>query len=88
MTVPWTDGDLTRARVVHSDVHACKFALAFQIADDILGLIGNPDVGSLILGIPIETRATLVDSLWLEGAKAHAYALAAEAAATLAVFGG
>ena len=22
---------------VHSDVHACKFALAFQIADDILG---------------------------------------------------
>jgi hypothetical protein len=45
------------------------------------------NVGSLILGIPIETRAMLVDSLWLEGAKAHAYALAAEAAATLAVFG-
>jgi hypothetical protein len=50
-------------------------------------LIGNPDVGSLILGIPIETRAMFVDSLGLEGAKAHAYALAAEAAATLAVFG-
>jgi hypothetical protein len=50
-------------------------------------LIGNPDVGFANMGIPIETRAMLVDTLGLEGAKAHAYALAAEAAATLAVFG-
>ena len=62
-----------------------KIGLAFQIADDILDHTVTREMASR--PVRKETVATIVDIIGLAGAKAHADALAAEAADMLAVFG-
>jgi farnesyl diphosphate synthase len=70
-------------RCLHS--YASKFGLAFQIADDILDHAANIEPATK--SKPRKTIIGIVDMLGLAGAKAHADALAAEAAEGLAVFG-
>jgi farnesyl diphosphate synthase len=70
-------------RCLHS--YASKFGLAFQIADDILDHAANIEPATK--SRPRKTIIGIVDMLGLAGAKAHADALAAEAAEGLAVFG-
>lgn len=72
-----------QARSLHA--FGCKIGLAFQIADDILDFTATREAADK--PARVETVATIVDILGLAGAKAHAEALAAEAAEKLAEFG-
>jgi len=68
--------------------YGAALGLAFQIADDILDREGDPAlVGKALAKDQAAGKATFVDLLGLEGARARAGALVAEACEHLAVFG-
>ena len=68
--------------------YAAALGLAFQIADDILDVEGDPALAGKRLGKDAGAgKATFVSLLGLEGAKARARALVAEAEAALDVYG-
>jgi len=68
--------------------YAKALGLAFQIADDILDVEGNEEAAGKRLGKDAEAhKATFVSLLGLEGAKARAADLVAEAEAALAPYG-
>jgi farnesyl diphosphate synthase len=69
--------------------YAAALGLAFQIADDILDVTGDEAKTGKRLHKDAEAgKATFVSLLGLEGAKARAAALVAEAEAALAPYGG
>ena len=68
--------------------YAKALGLAFQIADDILDVTGDADLAGKRLGKDAAAgKATFVSLLGLEGARAQAKALVAEAEAALAPYG-
>lgn len=68
--------------------YAAALGLAFQIRDDILDVEGDPDAAGKRLGKDAErNKATFVSLLGLDGAKARAAALVAEAGDALAPYG-
>ena len=68
--------------------YAKALGLAFQIADDILDVTGDASVAGKRLGKDAAAgKATFVSLLGLEGARAQAAALVAEAEASLAPYG-
>jgi len=68
--------------------YARALGLAFQIADDILDVEGDPAKAGKRLGKDAQAgKATFVSLLGLEGARARARALVAEAEAALAPYG-
>lgn len=68
--------------------YATALGLAFQIADDILDVEGSEETAGKRLGKDAEAhKATFVSLLGLEGAKARAAELVAEAEAALAPYG-
>lgn len=68
--------------------YAAALGLAFQIADDILDVEGSEEAAGKRLNKDAEAgKATFVSLLGLEGAKARAAALVAEAEAALAPYG-
>ena len=68
--------------------YAEKIGLAFQIADDILDVESTPQaLGKATQKDKTKGKATFVDLLGLEGAKARAAALTDEAVAALRVYG-
>lgn len=68
--------------------YAAALGLAFQIADDILDIEGSEAAAGKRLGKDAEAgKATFVSLLGLEGARARAHALVAEAEAALAPYG-
>ncbi len=68
--------------------YARALGLAFQIADDILDVEGDPAKAGKRLGKDAQAgKATFVSLLGLEGARVRARALAAEAEAALAPYG-
>ena len=70
------------------NAYAQALGLAFQIADDILDVKGDPAKAGKRLGKDAEAgKATFVSLLGLEGAEARAAALIAEAEAHLAPYG-
>ena len=70
------------------DAYAQALGLAFQIADDILDVKGDPEKAGKRLGKDAEAgKATFVSLLGLEGAEARAKALIAEAEAHLSPYG-
>ena len=69
-------------------LYAEKIGLAYQIADDILDVESTPEaLGKATQKDRTKGKATFVDLLGLEGAKARAAALTVEAVAALTVFG-
>lgn len=67
--------------------YADDIGLAFQIADDILDVEGDEaSVGKRLRKDAAAGKATFVDHLGLEGARAQALELAEKAAARLASF--
>ncbi|MFO0513455.1 MAG: polyprenyl synthetase family protein [Rhodobacterales bacterium] len=69
--------------------YATALGLAFQIADDILDVEGDADkAGKRLRKDAGAGKATFVSLLGMDGAKARARALAAEAGAALAPYGG
>jgi farnesyl diphosphate synthase len=70
------------------DAYARDLGLAFQIADDILDATGDEaEVGKKVGKDAAAGKATFISLLGLEGARARAKALAAEAAEHLDLFG-
>lgn len=69
------------------DPNRDKIGLAFQIADDILDHMATQEFARNPTRQEAAGKGTIVDILGLAGAKAHAHALAAEAADSLTVFG-
>jgi farnesyl diphosphate synthase len=70
------------------DAYAQALGLAFQIADDILDVKGDPAKAGKRLGKDAEAgKATFVSLLGLEGAEARAASLIAEAEAHLSPYG-
>ncbi|MBU3030323.1 polyprenyl synthetase family protein [Paracoccus marinaquae] len=70
------------------DHYARKLGLAFQIADDILDVTGDQDLtGKRVGKDDAAGKATFVSLLGLDGARAEAARLAAEAEAALASYG-
>jgi farnesyl diphosphate synthase len=68
--------------------YARALGLAFQIADDILDVVGDAEATGKAVGKDAEAgKATFVGLLGLEGAKARADALAEEAADALSPYG-
>jgi farnesyl diphosphate synthase len=68
--------------------YAAALGLAFQIRDDILDVEGDPEAAGKRLGKDGErNKATFVSILGLEGARARARALVAEAGEALAPYG-
>jgi farnesyl diphosphate synthase len=67
--------------------YGCKIGLAFQITDDILDHTATNKFAIEPTRKEAVGKGTILDILGLAGAKAHAHALAAEAADALAVFG-
>jgi farnesyl diphosphate synthase len=68
---------------------ADKIGLAFQIADDVLDVESTPEkLGKATQKDRSAGKATFIDHLGLDGAKARANALTAEAIAALDRFGG
>jgi len=71
------------------DAYATALGLAFQIADDILDVEGDADKAGKRLQKDAEAgKATFVSLLGLDGARARARALVADAEAALAPYGG
>ncbi|MFN3647145.1 MAG: polyprenyl synthetase family protein [Gemmobacter sp.] len=69
--------------------YATALGLAFQIADDILDVTGDADkAGKALRKDAVAGKATFVSLLGLEGARARAEALVAEAQEALAPYGG
>ncbi len=69
--------------------YAAKIGLAFQIADDILDVESTPEaLGKATQKDKVMGKATFVDLLGLDGAKARANELVKEAIASLAPYGG
>jgi len=69
--------------------YAEALGLAFQISDDILDIVGDSDkAGKRLQKDAARGKATFVSLLGLDGARAKAADLAAEAEAALAPFGG
>lgn len=78
-------GHASDEQIQHLNRFGSKIGLAFQIADDILD---HTATGASTIGSKSgNNMRTIVDILGLPGAKAHADALAAEAAQELAAFG-
>jgi farnesyl diphosphate synthase len=68
--------------------YATALGLAFQIADDILDVTGDPDkAGKALRKDAAAGKATFVSLLGLDGARARAGALVDEAVAALAPYG-
>jgi farnesyl diphosphate synthase len=68
--------------------YAAAVGLAFQIADDILDVIGNQDLTGKRVGKDAGAgKATFVSLLGIDGARARAKALVAEAEAALTSYG-
>ncbi|MEM9783616.1 MAG: polyprenyl synthetase family protein [Pseudomonadota bacterium] len=81
-------GQAARAHLEAISTYAAALGEAFQIADDLLDVEGDEaEVGKRVGKDAGAGKATFVDILGLEGAKARARQLADEAAAALAPFG-
>jgi farnesyl diphosphate synthase len=79
---------LAGADVAPLSAYAAALGLAFQIADDVLDVEGDPDKAGKRLGKDAEAgKATFVGLLGLAGAKARAAALVDEACAALSGYG-
>jgi farnesyl diphosphate synthase len=79
-------GDAERAAL---ERYGAAVGRAFQIADDLLDVEGDPALVGKSTGKDADAgKATIVGILGVEGARARLRALVAEAAAALAPFGG
>ncbi|MDA8579105.1 polyprenyl synthetase family protein [Rhodobacteraceae bacterium] len=79
---------LAAADIAPLTAYACAIGLAFQIADDILDIEGDPEkAGKRLQKDEAAGKATFVTLLGLDGAKRRAKALVADACDALAPFG-